>query len=118
MIKFRAEKRGGKFLVRDGTRAYTLTPPDIVRMSLPPYVKNLGDILSEISEKKKLEGDFFVEFFEGWAPDTDLRVRFERSEQGGRIYELNPGSLDISATVWVCDDSFLSFDGSMNARIV
>ena len=61
-LEFKILKRKGRLFLDYGGWTYDLSPPEFVRMVLPPNIKGVDSFLMEGARRKGIQDDFLLSF--------------------------------------------------------
>lgn len=100
LLKFKVLKRKGKLFLDYGGWTYDLSPPDFVRMVLPPNVTGVDSFLLEGAKRKGIDGDFMLQFSHEPSLECDASASYLDKFMDGWMYEITSGSQRRKA--WVC----------------
>ena len=105
-------KNSGLWLEKDGW-TFNLEPPEMVKLSLPPYVEGVDWFIRKAMNAKGIDSEFLeVKFSEELFLGCDARLNYVDSSFGGWIYSASNEFLDISfdRKLWICSQMRLYFD--------
>lgn len=97
-------RKKGIFLDYQGWM-YDLSPPDYVKISLPPDVLGVDSLLLNSMKQKGIEGDFFVKICDNADSEYEAEATYLNSFMEGWIYDVR--YVKINKKVWIC--SYLKF---------
>jgi len=106
-LKFKVLKRKGRLFLDHHGWTYDLSPPEFVRMILPPNVAGVDAFLVEGSKRKGISGDFTLEFSSDFNFECDASATYSTKFMDGWIYDISSGS--ESRKAWVCSYMKLIF---------
>jgi hypothetical protein len=92
-------RKGRLFLDHEGW-TYDLSPPDFIKMSLPPNTKGIDSFLEEGARAKGIDGDFNIVFSREWFFECDASAFYSDKFMEGCIYEVK--FREDSRKAWVC----------------
>lgn len=102
-IKFPIATKSNNFFVIHNGWPYDLSPPPIVKISLPPNIIGIDEVLREGSKIKNINGDFVLTASDEWFFGCDVRAEYKNTELNGWVYVAKSEKLKISDQhVWVC----------------
>lgn len=105
-------RNGGLWLEKDGW-TFNLEPPEMIKLSLPPYVEGVDWLVRQAMKAKGVDSEFMrVTFSEELFLGCDARLNYMDSAFGGWTYSLSREFLDISLDrkLWICPQMRLYFD--------
>ena len=109
-------KNGGYWLNKNGW-TFNLAPPDMVRISLPPYVEGVGWFVGEACRAKGIAPSLIeVKFSESLFLECDARIEHESESMGGWIYSIESESMLRSPDkkMWICPQMKLYYERPPN----
>lgn len=107
VLEFKVLKRKGRLYLDYGGWTYDLSPPDFVRIALPPNVSGVDSFLIEGAKRKRLEGDFTLQFSHEDSLDCDASANYLEKFMDGWVYDIASGLQ--KRKVWVCSYMKLIF---------
>jgi hypothetical protein len=107
-LEFNVIRRKGKLFLDYGGWTYDLSPPDFVRMVLPPNVSGVDAFLLHGSKTKGIVGDFKLKFDREPSLECDAEANYIDKFMDGWTYEITSGGLQ-SRKAWVCNYMTLFF---------
>jgi hypothetical protein len=113
MNSFRVISRNGGFWLEKDGWTFNLEPPEVVKLSLPPYVEGIDWFILNSSRLKNIASEFMkVTFSEEMFLGCDARLEYTDSAFGGWIYSISKEFLDFSIDrkIWICSQMNLYFD--------
>lgn len=106
--KFKVIRRKGRLFLDHEGWTYDLSPPDAMKIALPPNVSGVDVYLSEGARSKGVEGDFSVLFNSDWFIGCDASARYVDKFMDGWIYEISDKKSVRRA--WICSYMKLLLD--------
>lgn len=111
---FRVIRRGdGGLCMETNGWTFDLAPPEIVRLSLPPYARGVDWLVREASRAKGISSDQMkVVFDENLFIGCDAVLSGPERSNGGWIYSISGECMEVPqpTKVWICDKMSLYFD--------
>lgn len=108
LLEFKVLKRKGKLYLDYGGWTYDLSPPDFVRMVLPPNISGVDSFLMDGAKRKGIDGDFTLKFSHIPLLECDASARYLEKFMDGWVYEISSGMQKRKA--WVCGYMKLVFE--------
>lgn len=105
-------KKGELYLYKDGW-TFNLSPPDFVKLYLPPYVEGVDWFVRSAMRIKGIEsGPMRVNFHDGLFMGCDASLNSPEKSYGGWIYSVEDELLGIEPDrkIWVCEHMKIYFD--------
>ena len=105
-------RKGGYWLEKNGW-TFNLRPPEIVEISLPPYVNGIDWFIKEASSIKGISSELMeVKFSLNLFMGCDANLSYEEKAFGGWIYSLGREFLDfnVDRKIWICGQMKLYFE--------
>ena len=106
-LDFKVIKRKGRLFLDYEGWTYDLSPPEIVRMALPPNILGVDFFLMKGAMIKGIEGDFRLKFDLEESLQYDTFASYIGKLMNGWIYEMAFGH--EQRKVWVCEYMKLIF---------
>lgn len=107
-------KNGIFYLERNGW-TFNLSPPDMVKLSLPPYVEGVDWFVRSLSELKSIDSDMMmIKYSEETFFGCDASLNRPEKALGGWIYSLEDEFLGVTTDrkVWTCPQMSLYFENA------
>jgi hypothetical protein len=105
-------RKGGLWLDKDGW-TFNLEPPEIVKMSLPPYFEGVDWFIREAMRLKGIEDEYLsVKFSDSLFLGCDANLSYIDSAFGGWTYSVDKEFLEFDSIrkLWICSQMKLYFD--------
>jgi hypothetical protein len=110
---FQVISKNGGFWINKNGWTFNLAPPDMVKISLPPYVEGIGWFIREAAILKSIYSNLMdVKFSDSFFMDCDVRIDYESDSMGGWIYSVESESRIRSPDkkMWICPQMKLYYD--------
>ena len=105
-------KKGDFYLYKDGW-TFNLSPPEMVKLYLPPYVEGVDWFVRSATRIKEISSDSMrVRFHPELFMECDVSLHSPEKSHGGWIYSVKDEFLGIEPDrkIWICDHMKIYFD--------
>ena len=105
-------QNGGFWLDKDGW-TFSFEPPELVRLSLPPYVEGIDWWIRSVLDLKGINSDFLkIRFSQSLFLGCDAQLSYSNSTLSGWIYAVKKEFLQFNTEkkLWICPQLKLFFD--------